>query len=573
MKILVADDSKTIRSLLTASLNKLGHEVIEAINGQQAIEIYQKIHPDLIILDVIMEGMDGFECARMIRNINPNDWIPIIFLSGAVDDEDISRGINAGGDDYLTKPCSEITLFAKIKAMQRIADMRHSLCEMTKKLSYLSSTDSLTGIYNRLHFDKAISERLSYAKRYDTNIALLFIDLDKFKIVNDSLGHHIGDLLLVEVAKRLKACVRLDDFIARIGGDEFAIILNNVENDSVANIVAEEILRAIEQPFYIAGHNIKIGSSIGIALSSNYDSDEKRIVKDADIAMYHAKVTGRNNYKYYTKELAIEHDNQESIRNSLKHAIENNEFYLTYHPIYNLSTMRINRIEVLLCWHNQKFGSISAEYFIPILEELKLIDHVGEWILRTACRQAKEWYNSGYKNIRLSVNISPGQLTNKHFSQLINNIINETALPPNLLELELTETSDLIFSQQSELMINEIHNFGVNITLDDFGIGYSSLNHLRQLPINAIKIDKSFVKDMTSNDQNRNIINAVIAMANYLGYEVIAEGIENEDQLKLLIENKCKFGQGFYLSKPLKMDQMTDLLTDLEYISPRDVKV
>jgi diguanylate cyclase (GGDEF)-like protein len=560
MKILVADDSKTTRTLLISSLNKLGHEVIEAANGQEAIELFKQNKPDLIILDVIMEGIDGFECARIIRSLDENDWIPIIFLSGAVDDENIARGINAGGDDYLTKPYSEITLFAKIKAMQRIADMRASLCEMTEKFSLLSSTDALTGIYNRLQFDRAILEKIAYARRYHSTFALLFLDLDKFKAINDSLGHFMGDLLLVEVAKRLRSCVRLDDFLSRLGGDEFAIILNEVQDKKVISEIAEKIIHTIEQPYSIAGNNIQIGCSIGIACYPDGENDESNIIKHADIAMYHAKLSGRNNYQYFTEELGREHDKEDKIKGALKHALLNNEFVINYHPVFHLESNEIYCFEALLCWESKKYGKMGAEHFIPLLEEMDLIDEAGSWVLRAACEQMKKWYLAGFKNIRVSVNVSPRQLTNKNFPAFIENIIKDTKLPANLLELELTENSRLIYSPLSESIINEIHKIGVNITLDDFGMGYSSLNYLRKLPISAIKIDKSFVKNIDSNVQNKKIIKSVIALGENLEFDVIAKGIETEDQLKFLLENKCKLGQGYYLSQPLTSEEATKIL-------------
>lgn len=560
MKILVADDSKTTRTLLALSLKKLGHEVIEATNGQQALELFQKDRPDLIILDVIMEGIDGFECARMIRNINTDDWIPIIFLSGAVDDENIARGINAGGDDYLTKPYSEITLFAKIKAMQRIADMRTKLYEMTQKLSALSSTDALTGIYNRLQFDRAVKEKISYANRYSKKIALLFIDLDKFKIVNDTLGHYVGDLLLIEVAKRLQSCIRLDDFIARIGGDEFAIILSHIDDIKIIDVIAEKIIKTVGEPFNLAGNNINIRVSIGISCYPTEETTADNFVQNADIAMYHAKESGRNNYKYFTAALEEKHKKQVGIENALKHALKNQEFSLQYQPIFDLKKNKIVSVEGLLSWYNSTFGKIPAETFIQLAEEMELIDKIGEWVLRSICEHGKTWHNNGFKNIKLAVNLSPYQLLRKDLPQLIHNITQDIHLPPQCLELELTETSPLIYSELSEKVLNAIHGIGVKIILDDFGTGYSSLIHLRKLPISAIKIDKIFVHDITKANHNVKIIKSIIAMGNNLGCDVIAEGIENQQQLDFLIANECPFGQGFYLSPPLNHEQMTKLL-------------
>ncbi|MBV8802871.1 MAG: diguanylate cyclase, partial [Gammaproteobacteria bacterium] len=336
MKILVADDSNTTRELLTASLIKFGHHVITATNGLDALEKFKADRPDLIILDVIMHGMDGFECAEQIRAYDENDWVPIIFLSGAVDDENIARGINAGGDDYLTKPFSEVTLSAKIKAMQRIVDMRHKLYVTTKKLRVLSTIDPLTGINNRLQLEKVIKKRINRAKEQNFIFALLFIDLDNFKSINDHLGHHIGDSLLKEIAKRLKSTIRSNDFIARIGGDEFAVILGEIKTTEIAGDIAQKILNILTHPFSLDGNDVIITASIGIATYPFGDTELHSLIQSADIAMYQAKANGRNNFQYYTEELHKKHKKMSYIDSSLKFAIERKELFLVYQPIFNL---------------------------------------------------------------------------------------------------------------------------------------------------------------------------------------------------------------------------------------------
>ncbi len=299
MKILVADDSKTNLALITAALTKLGHQVIPAASGRIAIEHFRDHRPDLIILDVVMADIDGFECAKQIRAINCKDWIPIIFLSSSVDDESIAKGINAGGDDYLSKPFSNVTLAAKIKAMQRISDMRKELYNMTQKLILLSSTDTLTGLYNRLQFDKIMNEKIAHANRHLCIFALLFLDLDFFKKVNDTLGHHAGDSLLKKVALRLKSSVRMNDFIARMGGDEFAIILEELLDISEAKAIAEKIIKSLSSPYRIGKELVQIGCSIGIAYYPNDGHNKIILAQNADIAMYRSKDLGRNTYQCF----------------------------------------------------------------------------------------------------------------------------------------------------------------------------------------------------------------------------------------------------------------------------------
>jgi diguanylate cyclase (GGDEF)-like protein len=299
MKILIADDSNFSRKKLADSLLKLGHEVTAASSGDEAINFFKDARPDLIILDVVMKGMGGFECATRLRKIDKKDWIPIIFLSSSIDDESIAQGIDAGGDDYLAKPFSDITLSAKIKSMQRIADMRHTILETSHRLDVLSSTDALTGISNRLQFEKNLADALDYAKQHQTMFALLFIDVDHFKSINDSLGHYVGDQLLKEIAKRLRSCLRASDEIARLGGDEFAIILSNIKNFNTAEEVAKKIIKLCSIPFIIDVNSIPITYSIGIAYYPESGRDKDSLLINADKAMYEVKKALRNNYKSY----------------------------------------------------------------------------------------------------------------------------------------------------------------------------------------------------------------------------------------------------------------------------------
>ena len=306
MKILVADDSKTNLVLIGESIRKLGHTCLSASSGEEALLLYQREHPDLVILDVLMEGMNGFECARKIRALDESDWIPIIFLSGVVDDENISRGINAGGDDYITKPYSEITLAAKIRAMQRISDMRKKLFETTRQLKILSVTDPLTGTFNRMQFDTILLEKIKKNSERKKILALLFLDLDNFKFVNDHLGHQAGDQLLSEAAGRLRRIISQEDAIFRLGGDEFAIILDSIDTPAAAEKVATDIITALGKPFNLNGTAVHSSCSIGIAFWPDQDTNHVTLVKNADTAMYHAKKMGRNNYKIFTEALQKE---------------------------------------------------------------------------------------------------------------------------------------------------------------------------------------------------------------------------------------------------------------------------
>ena len=560
MKILVADDSKTSLAMITASLNKLGHEVMAASSGEQAIEMFATERPDFIILDVVMQCMSGFECAKKLREIKNEKWIPIVFLSASVDDDSVSQGIDAGGDDYLTKPVSEITLAAKIKAMQRIADMQEKLYEVTRKLRVLSSTDVLTGIDNRLQFNKTIKTKIADANRYNSNLALLFLDLDGFKTINDHLGHHIGDCLLKEVALRLKSCLRANDFIARLGGDEFAIILSKINNPNDAGFVAQKILDTIQPIYRIENHDIRISCSIGIACFPAAGTLPAALVQHADVAMYFAKELGRNNFQYYTEEFRNKYQQRYQFESALRFALDNHELFMCYQPIFQLRTMKLVGMEALMRWKHPKFGLVMPDVFIPIAEEIGIITRIGDWALRHVCLQAARWYEAGYKNYKTSVNISSRQMLHISLHNRIRDILHETQLPPELLELELTESSVMTASETVDNIIKELSEIKIGISLDDFGTGYSSLNHLKKLPISTLKIDKSFVMDITKDPNDALIVKAIISMGKTLKLNLIAEGIETNEQLQFLIKNNCPEGQGFYLSAALTTEEMSELM-------------
>ena len=561
VKILVADDSKTNLALITSSLKKLGHDVVPAQNGEEVIKIFKNEQPDLIILDVVMQGMNGFECAKKLRSIhNKDEWIPIIFLSTSIDDDSIAKGINAGGDDYLAKPFSEITLEAKIKAMQRISEMQKKLFHTAQELKVLSSTDTLTGVYNRFQFEKSIKEKLAAADRAKLTVALMFIDLDHFKNINDTLGHHIGDLLIKEVANRLKECLRINDFIARIGGDEFVLILSDRNAVEASENVAIKILKNLSASFILEKHVVRITASIGIACYPYEGTTHINLIQSADIAMYHAKELGRNNFQHYNLGLNKNYRKRVSLEHELQFALDRNQIYIDYQPVYNLITNKIVSIEALLRWKHDELGMISPNIFIPIAEENGLILQIGRWTLEQVCMQAAQWLTMGYEDFRLSINISFYQLLQENFIHDFLNIINHLHLPAKYLEFELTETLLPTYNTQLKSKICELVKLGIHISIDDFGARYSSLSSLRSLPINTIKIDKDFLINIKNKSKNSIIVKALIALGTNLGLNVIAKGVENEEQMEFLILNGCSIGQGFYLSKPLTNKQMTGLI-------------
>jgi len=571
MKILLADDSKTNLAFTTNCLIKLGHEVIPVTSGLQALEAFKQTPPDLVILDVVMEGVNGFETAKKIREVNTKNWIPIIFLSANVDDESIKEGIDAGGDDYITKPFSETTLASKIKAMQRIADMRQELIDTSNQLERLSSIDTLTGLYNRFQFERSLAQVIAASERHNRLMGLMFIDLDNFKLINDTFGHHMGDLLLIEVATRLKNCLRTEDFIARIGGDEFTVFFSDVESAENIGQVAQKMLDMLSIDFYLEKHNIRIGASIGIACFPSHGTTKENLLKHADMAMYHAKAMGRNNYQYFNEELNDKYRQHINIEYALKFALERNEMSLTYQPIYDITRHIIVGLEVLACWDHQKYGLVSPSIFIPIAEETGMITTIGNWVLRNACEQAKKWNLDQYENFKIAINLSSHQLLQKDFFEMVVDILNYTQLAPHSLELELTET--IIMGHRTDVfknVINKLHNFGISIAIDDFGTGYSSLTRLKHLSIDTLKIDQSFVQDVMTDPNSAIIVNCLIALGKNLGLKVIAEGIETEEQLNFLKSIDCLYGQGYLFSKPINAENMDVFLKKLMLTKEND---
>ena len=533
MKILLIDDSKTAAAAANTTLEDLGHEVTAINNPLDSLKTFKKISPDLIILDIAMDKKNGFECAKEIRQYQQGkDWVPIIFLSGTASEENIVQGIDAGGDDYLTKPLNKIILAAKIKAMQRIVDMRDELIVTTEELKALSSTDTLTHIPNRSEYERNIALTTATSKRHKRQFALLFLDLDNFKSVNDNLGHHAGDLLLQEVANRLQSATRSTDFIARMGGDEFAVILNEIRLPEDAGGVAKKIISAMQPPFQLDSNDLHIGFSIGIACYPLAGQDASTLAKNADIAMYRAKSTGRNKFQYFTNELNESHGRKTTIENGLQFSIERNELSLRYQPQYTVAEQKLAGMEVLVRWNNTELGEVSPGEFIPIAEKSHFITPLGDWIFKEAFQQIAAWQQHNPLDIIFSINISPVQLTQTTLVKDLKNHIKENKIDPKQIQLELTETAIMSYSAAAENMLHELNALGITISIDDFGTGYSSLSHLKRLPVQALKIDRSFVKDITNDANDAMIVKSVISLAHSLNLGVVAEGVETEQQLQ-----------------------------------------
>ena len=432
--------------------------------------------------------------------------------------------------------------------------------DMGLKMAYLAQHDFLTNLPNRVLLNDRITQAIALAKRRGTRLAVLFLDLDNFKYINDSLGHAIGDELLKSVARALCACVRSSDTVSRQGGDEFVILVTEDKYAEDAALPANKILAALALPHSIAEHELHVTASIGISVYPEDGHDTETLIKNADTAMYHAKEKGRNNYQFFRNDMNVRAVERQVIETNLRHALVRQEFVLHYQPKVNLETGAITGAEALLRWMHPDWGLVLPDRFVPIAEDCGLIVPIGRWVLREACARAKSWEEAGLKPASVAVNISAVEFRHKDFVKGVRATLNETGLEPSHLQLEITESVLMRDAESSTTILQQLKNMGVQLAVDDFGTGYSSLSYLNQFPIDVLKIDRSFVANIGSINGNGIIAGAIIAMGASLKQRVVAEGVEEHIQLAFLKERHCEEGQGYFFSQPLIAEQLVELL-------------
>ena len=454
-----------------------------------------------------------------------------------------------------------------------LTEMGHNLKKSSKQVRFFAYHDSLTKLPNRLMFSEFLGHALAHAKRHNQSFALLFLDLDDFKRINDTLGHQAGDSVLRELAERLSGCLRAEDYvgrtfqqgkgdtIARLGGDEFTILLPNISGPYKAATVAERVLASLSRPFVHAGHDLHVGVSIGITIYPSDGKDAETLIKYADMAMYHAKAQGKNTYQYFKESMNAAAMRQLTLESALRKALERNELFLQYQPQIELRMGRITALEALLRWRHPEEGLMLPDRFMSIAEESGLIVPIGRWVIENACRQNKAWHDAGFNNLVVSVNISGVQFNRQDMKTLVADILHQTGLPPELLEIELTETTIIRSEQTVTESLNAIKKLGVSIAMDDFGTGYSSLNYLRTLPIDKLKVDQSFIRGIGSDPQSEAILSAIFAMAQSLKLPVTAEGIDRLSQVEFLRQQGCSYVQGHLISEPVDPEEVVKLLS------------
>src|ERR1700721_64855 len=597
-RILIVDDISDNRTILTRRFQRRGFDVVEADNGLTRIELIDKEPFDLVLLDVMMPGIDGIETLKRIRDQRSPSALPVIMVTAKSESTNIVDALELGANDYVTKPVDFAVALARVntqisrkRAEQQVArvndelrkaneDLERRVEERTRRLidanqrlkveiadreesqapsQYLAYHDSLTGLGNRLLFKEQLEEALKDVSVTPHPLAVLFLDLDGFKAVNDTLGHSVGDLLLKSVAAKLRDILPRTDRIARLGGDEFAILQMSAAQPASSIALAEKIIEIIGQPCSVDGHDVTVGASVGVAVAHPGDTNTETFLKSADLAMYSAKADGRGTYRMFDPEMDAVVQTRRLLERDMRTALAQDGFRLYYQPLVNLQTKKVTAFEALMRWEHPARGAVPPSEFIPVAEEMGLIVQLGEWALRQACAEAMEWPG----DICISVNLSPLQFSKGNLVSTVVSALASSGLSAARLELEITESVLLEKSERNIAILNQLRDLGVRISMDDFGTGYSSIGYLRSFQFDKIKIDQSFVRDLLVDEGSLAIVRAIAGLGVSFGMTTTAEGVETEEQMRCLNLEGCIEVQGYLYSKPVPAHEINDLLTSL----------
>lgn len=567
IRILLIDDDKEdylITKDIIASIEHQEYNINWISAYDEALSEMQKDKYDIFLVDYNLGEKTGLELIDEIREFSLN--IPIIILTGMDNYEIDTLAMKKGVSDFLCK--------GKLSPEQLERSIRYAIekKKAENQIFYLAYYDPLTHLPNRVFFHEQLKFTLANAIRYKRILAVLFLDLDNFKLINDSLGHHIGDLFLKEVAKRLCSVIRKEDFIgrnslktpvdiaARLGGDEFTISLSEINSYDNASLVAERIIESLNLPFTIEGHEIYTGASIGISLYPSDSSNADDLLKYADNAMYYAKSQGKNRFQYYQNSMNVEVMHELQMIHSIKKAKDNNEFLLYYQPKMDILSGKLTGLEALIRWNNKEKGLTQPKDFIPFAEEHNLIDFITDWVVNEVCRQLLEWEQKKFKLLPVSINMPVNLFRNNNIVSYMKNIIDTYHISPELLELELTES---LFMGDINMIVSYLHELklmGFHISIDDFGMGFSSLNRLKHINCDILKIDRSFISSINNSTPDNVLINSIIYIGHGLNMKIIAEGVETALQFEFLRRNNCDSIQGYLLSQPMNKEAIPDIL-------------
>jgi len=519
---------------------------------------------DVYLLDYRLGEHTGMDLLR--KAVKNGCRSPIILLTGQGDHELDIRAIKTGASDYLVK--SEINADLLERSIRYAIERKRTEDDIYRMAYY----DPLTGLPNRMLFQDRLKQALKYAERSNNILAVMFLDVDNFKRINDTFGHSVGDNLLKKIASRMSSVVRKSDSVARqhenlfarLGGDEFTVLLSEIKVVEGVSKVAQRINDSMSQPFILGDQEMFVSVSTGIAICPDDGKDCESLLKNADSAMYYAKEHGRNNYQYYMQSMNARALEDLKLENDLRKALEKDELVLYYQPQVDIVNGQIIGVEALIRWEHPEKGLVPPLDFIPIAEANGLINPIGEWVLKTACKQNRKWQEAGIPAMPMSVNLASQQFQQSNFIEIINDAINSSGISPQELILEITESTLMQNTDAVSAKMHEVTSMGVRLAIDDFGTGYSSLSYLKRFPIHSIKVDRTFVKEITTNPDDAAIVEAIISMANSLKLEIVAEGVETEEQLEFLREQGCKVVQGFLFSRPLPADKIYSYLSNEE---------
>src|SRR5215475_2805855 len=601
-QLLVVDDIGDNRSILKRRFESRGFDVTEAESGLVAIDLIEQKAFDLVLLDVMMPGIDGMETLKRIRSQKSVSALPVIMVTAKSESVNVVDALELGANDYVTKPVDFAVALARVntqisrrRAEQQVAlaneallkaneDLERRVEERTRRLidanqrlkeeiagreelqarsQYLAYHDPLTGLGNRLLFKEQLDEALKDVSETPYPLAVLFLDLDGFKAVNDTLGHSVGDLLLKSIATKLRDLLPSTDRIARLGGDEFAILQVSRQQPASSISLAEMIIDVVGHTHGIDGHDVTVGASVGIAVAYPGEMNTENFLKSADLAMYAAKSEGRGTYRMFDPEMDAAVQTRRSMERDMRTALAQGGFNLFYQPLVNLQTKKVTSFEALMRWTHAERGVVPPAVFIPVAEEMGLIVQIGEWALRRAFSEAVRWPD----DIRVSVNLSPLQFSKGNLVSSVVSALAFSGLPPSRLELEITESVLLEKTERNIAILNQLRQMGVRISMDDFGTGYSSIGYLRSFPFDKIKIDQSFVRDLLIDDGSLAIVRAIAGLGVSFGMTTTAEGVETEEQMRCLDLEGCIEVQGYWYSKPVPANEVTDLLGRLSNAS------
>lgn len=562
--IMLIDDEPVMLEIVQALLEEEGYRhFIPVDESPRAIDTLLSTNPDLVLLDLDMPELDGFEVLKRLRVLEGYEHLPVIILTASENPDSKLKALELGATDFLSKPVDPSELALRV---------RNTLSAKAYQ-DQLANYDSLTGLPNRKLFLDCLDKGINQARRDSRSLVLLDVSPDRFQQVNETLGVYNGDQILKIVAERIHGVVRSSDIVgrsesaaqientARIGGNEFAVVLYGVNSVENASVVNKRILEAIKEPIHLDGDDVHLTASIGIAVFPEDGDEAGTLVKRAGSAKDYAKKQGRDRYQFYSSEMEAHSRAILKMVSDLRMALEKQQFEMYYQPQIDLSSGTVIGMESLIRWIHPEDGFVSPEDFIPVAEEMGLIVPIGSWVLHEACHRASEWNAAGYDHLKVSINVSANQFLDPEFKATVVSTLQSSGLDPCNLVLEITESMLMGEVDQLASLLHDIKSLGVSFSLDDFGTGYSSLSYLKKFPIDELKIDRSFLLEVPINNDDNSIVRAIIAMAHSLGQKVVAEGVEELEQLEFLRQHDCDIIQGYYYSKPLKKSDFDDYLS------------